>query len=169
MDPARAAWAQGVLNAVVKAQIHLVENRAAMAEMLSKDGKGYLPFPKEVVERAMMLYDIPYPGNAEAIKHKDWGNDRINFQGWPYPSATELVVNDMKKTVITGDAAFLDKLTPETVAERPGQLHLHQEGAGSQPEVEERPQRAEDGRPVHAHRNRRESRAGKPWPPTRNS
>ena len=40
----------------------------AMAEMLSKDGKGYLPFPKEVVKRAMMLYDIPYPGNAAAIK-----------------------------------------------------------------------------------------------------
>ena len=49
MDPARAAWAQGVHNAIVKAQIHLVENREAMAEMLSKDGKGYLPFPKEVV------------------------------------------------------------------------------------------------------------------------
>jgi NitT/TauT family transport system substrate-binding protein len=116
MDPARAAWAQGVHNAIVSAQIHLVENRAAMAEMLSKDGKGYLPFPKEVVKRAMMLYDIPYPGNAAAIKHKDWGMDRINFQGWPYRSATELVVNDMKKTVITGDSAFLEKLDAKFVA-----------------------------------------------------
>ena len=84
--------------------------------MLSKDGKGYLPFPKEVVKRAMMLYDIPYPGNAAAIKHKDWGMDRINFQGWPYRSATELVVNDMKKTVITGDSAFLEKLDAKFVA-----------------------------------------------------
>ena len=116
MDPARAAWAQGVHNAIVAAQIHLVENREAMAEMLSKDGKGYLPFPKEVVKRAMMLYDIPYPGNAAAIKHKDWGMDRINFQGWPYRSATELVVNDMKKTVITGDSAFLEKLDAKFVA-----------------------------------------------------
>jgi len=116
MDPARAAWAQGVHNAIVTAQIHLVENREAMAEMLSKDGKGYLPFPKEVVKRAMMLYDVPYPGNAAAIKHKDWGMDRINFQGWPYRSATELVVTDMKKTVITGDSAFLEKLTPDFVA-----------------------------------------------------
>ena len=79
MDPARAAWAQSVHNAIVAAQIHLVENRQAMAEMLSKDGKGYLPFPKEVVTRSMMLYDIPYPGNAAAIKNKDWGMDRINF------------------------------------------------------------------------------------------
>jgi NitT/TauT family transport system substrate-binding protein len=116
VEPARAAWAQGVHNAIVAAQIHLVENREAMAEMLSKDGKGYLPFPKEVVKRAMMLYDVPYPGNAAAIKHKDWGMDRINFQGWPYRSATELVVTDMKKTVITGDSAFLEKLSPDFVA-----------------------------------------------------
>ncbi|MBI5899620.1 MAG: ABC transporter substrate-binding protein [Rhodocyclales bacterium] len=116
MDPARAAWAQAVHNAIVAAQIHLVENRAAMAEMLSKDGKGYLPFPKEVVGRAMMLYDIPYPGNAAAIKNKDWGMDRINFQGWPYRSATELVVSDLKKTMITGDAGFLEKLDPKFVA-----------------------------------------------------
>ncbi len=43
--------------------------------------------------------------------------DRINFQGWPYRSATELVVSDLKKTVITGDARFLDELTPQHVAD----------------------------------------------------
>ena len=48
-------------------------------------------------------------------KHLDWGQDRINFQAWPYPSATELVVNDLKNTVVTGDASFLDTLTPEHV------------------------------------------------------
>ena len=116
MDPARAAWSQAVLNAIVAAQIHLVENREAMAEVLSKDGKGYLPFPKEVVKRAMMLYDVPYPGNADAIKNKDWGMNRINFQGWPYPSATERVVTELKKTTITGDSDFLGKLDPKFVA-----------------------------------------------------
>lgn len=63
MDPDRAAWAQGVHNAVIKAQIHLAQNRAAMAEMLSRDGKKYLPFPKEVVERAMLFYDPAYYDN----------------------------------------------------------------------------------------------------------
>jgi len=116
MDPNRAAWAQGVHNAIIAAQIHLAENRQAMAEMLSKDGKGYLPFPKAVVERAMLFYDPAYYKNPAAIKHPEWGMDRINFQSWPYKSATELVVSDLKKTVITGDAAFLDKLTPEHVA-----------------------------------------------------
>jgi NitT/TauT family transport system substrate-binding protein len=116
MDPDRAAWAQGVHNAVIAAQIHLAENRKEMAQLLSRDGKKYLPFPKEVVERAMLFYDPAYYNNPRAIKHPEWGMDRINFQSWPYRSATELVVSDLKNTVITGDAAFLDDLTPDFVA-----------------------------------------------------
>ncbi len=116
MDPDRAAWAQGVHNAIIAAQIHLAENREAMAEMLSRDGKKYLPFPKEVIKRAMMFYDPAYYKNPEAIKHPEWDQDRINFQGWPYKSATELVLNDLKKTLVTGNSAFLDGLTPEHVA-----------------------------------------------------
>ncbi len=117
VDPARVAWAQAVNNAIVVAQIHLHENRAAMADMLSRDGKNYLPFPKEVVQRAMLLYTVPYPSNPDAIKHPEWGMDRINFQGWPYRSATKLVVDELKRTTITGDTAFLAKLEPEFVAD----------------------------------------------------
>ncbi len=116
MDPERAAWAQGIHNAVVRAQITLAENRQEMAVLLSKDGKKYLPFPKKIVERAMLFYDPAYYSNPRAIKHPEWGMDRINFQAWPYRSATELVVNDLKKTVITGDDKFLADLTPEHVA-----------------------------------------------------
>ena len=115
MDPDRAAWAQGVHNAIIEAQIHLAENREAMSELLSRDGKKYLPFPKEVIKRAMMFYDPAYYNNPKAIHHPEWGMDRINFQGWPYKSATELVVNDLKDTVLTGDARFLDKLTADHV------------------------------------------------------
>ena len=111
MDPDRAAWTQGVNNAIIAAQVYLAENREAMAEMLSRDGKKYLPVPKEVVKRAMLFYDPAYYDNPAAIQHANWGQNRINFQGWPYPSATELVVNDLKKTVVTGDASFLDTLT----------------------------------------------------------
>ena len=117
MDPDRAAWAQGVHNAVVRAQITLAENRESMAEILSRDGKGYLPVPKEVVKRAMMFYDPAYYKNPLAIKHPDWDQNRIDFQAWPYRSATELVVSDLKQTVVTGDAGFLDGLTPEHAAE----------------------------------------------------
>ncbi len=117
MDPDRAAWAQGVHNAVIGAQIHIAENRSEVAHMLSRDGKKYLPFPKKVVERAMMFYDPAYYNNPHAIKHPEWGMDRINFQSWPYRSATELVVSDLKQTVLTGDSAFLDKLSPQMVAD----------------------------------------------------
>ncbi len=116
MDPDRAAWAQGIHNAVIAAQIHLAENREAMSEMLSREGKRYLPFPKEVIKRAMMFYDPAYYNNPAAIQHPEWGQDRINFQGWPYPSATRLVTNDLKDTVLTGNAKFLKDLTPDHVA-----------------------------------------------------
>lgn len=117
MDPARAAWAQGVHNAIVAAQIHLAENRKEMAHLLSKDGKNYLPFPVEVIDRAMNFYDPAYYKNMKAIQHLDWQQSRINFQGWPYPSATDFVVEQLKtKTVVTGDRAFLDDLSPEQVS-----------------------------------------------------
>ncbi|HEU5338570.1 MAG TPA: ABC transporter substrate-binding protein [Sulfuricaulis sp.] len=117
MDPARAAWAQGVHNAIVAAQIHLAENRKEMAHLLSKDGKNYLPFPVEVIDRAMNFYDPAYYKNMKAIQHLDWQQSRINFQGWPYPSATDFVVEQLKtKTVVTGDRAFLENLTPEHVS-----------------------------------------------------
>lgn len=80
MDPDRAAWAQGVHNAVVRAQILLAENRESMSEILSRDGKGYLPVPKEVVKRAMMFYDPAYYKNPPAIKHPEWDQNRIDFQ-----------------------------------------------------------------------------------------
>lgn len=117
MDPDRAPWAQAVHNAIIAAQIVLAENRQQMADMLSADGKNYLPFPKEVVRRAMMFYDPAYYNNPQAIKHPEWGQNRINFQGWPFRSATELVTSDLKKTVITGDARFLETLSPKHVAD----------------------------------------------------
>lgn len=114
-DPARAKWAQGVHNAIVAAQLHLTNNREAMAQMLSRDGKKYLPFPKEVVERAMMFYSVPDYTNPPAIQHPEWGQSRINFQGWPFPSATRQVVTEMKQTLVGGDLNFLNDLTPEFI------------------------------------------------------
>lgn len=116
MDPARAAWAQGVHNAIVAAQLHISANRKSVSQMLSKDGKKYMPFPAEVVERAMMSYDVADYSNPVAIKHPEWDQSRINFQGWPFPSATKAVVSEMKTTLVGGDLAFLNKLTPDFVA-----------------------------------------------------
>ncbi len=115
LDPERAAWTQGIHNAIIAAQVYLAENRESMAVMLSRDGKKYLPFPKEVIKRAMMFYDPAYYKNPQAIKHASWGQNRIDFAGWPYRSATERVVEQMKVTAVTGDTTFLDTLTPDHV------------------------------------------------------
>lgn len=115
MDPARAAWAQSIHNAVVEAQLYMAENRKETAHMLSKDGKNYIPFSFEVVDRAMNFYDPAYYKNPLAIKHVDWHQSRINFQAWPYPSATEVVTEQLRKLVVTGDKSFMDKLSTEFV------------------------------------------------------
>lgn len=115
MDPDRAAWAQGVHNAIIRAQLYLGDNRKEMAHMLSRDGKRYMPFPAEIVERAMLHYDPAYYQNPHAIQNVEWGQDRINFQAWPYPSATHRIIEELRQTTVTGDTAFLKDLTGEHV------------------------------------------------------
>ncbi len=111
-------WTQKVMNAVVKAQIYASQNKAEVARMMSKDGEKYLPMPAKIVERAMTLYeDEKSYGESGAIKHaSEWGNGRIDFQPWPYPSATKLIVNEMNRTVVGGNTTFLKDLDPEFVA-----------------------------------------------------
>ncbi len=113
----RPEWTQKVINGIVKAQIYTSANKEEVAELLSRDGKGYLPMPANVVKRAMTLYaeDEGYAASG-AIKHPEWKNGRIDFQPWPYPSATKLIVKAMNETVVDGDKTFLSKLDPEFVA-----------------------------------------------------
>jgi len=116
-DPARAAWTQAIHNAVIGAQIWISENREEAAKRLSRDGGKYLPFPFEVINRAMNFYDPAYYNNPLAIKHVDWGQDRINMQGWPYPSATKFVTEQLKQVELTGDRTFLDNLSADHVVQ----------------------------------------------------
>ncbi len=112
-------WTQKVMNAVVRGTIYASQNKAEVAGLLSRDGEGYLPAPAAVVERAMTVYenDEAY-AQAGIIKHQaDWQNGRIDFQPWPYPSATRLTVDAMRDTVVSGDTAFLADLDPQFVAD----------------------------------------------------
>jgi NitT/TauT family transport system substrate-binding protein len=112
----KAAWTQKVMNAVVRGAIYASENKEEVAVMLSKDGKGYLPAPAPVVTRAMTYYDDPSYTEIGANQHaEEWANGRIDFQPWPYPSATRLIVEEMNKTVVSGDTTFLEGLDPEFV------------------------------------------------------
>lgn len=109
----KPTWTQKVVNAIVKAQVYTSKHKAEVAELLSRDGEGYLPMPAAVVKRAMTLYtdDEGYIDSG-AIEHADWGNGRIDFQPWPYPSATRMIVEAMNKTVVDGDTTFLKELDP---------------------------------------------------------
>jgi len=109
-------WTQKVLNAVVRAEIYASQHKVEVAELLSRDGAGYLPMPAPIVKRAMTLYagEESYRTNG-AIKHADWRNGRIDFQPWPYPSATRLIVETMNQTIVAGDRTFLDSLDPDFV------------------------------------------------------
>jgi NitT/TauT family transport system substrate-binding protein len=104
------------MNALVRAEIYASLHKAEVAKLLSKDGDGYLPLPAPVIERAMTYYDAAFYGESGAIRHPEWHIGRIDFQPWPYPSATKLIVGAMNETLVGGDATFLKKLDPEFVA-----------------------------------------------------
>jgi NitT/TauT family transport system substrate-binding protein len=110
-------WTQKVVNAVVRGAAYASQNKKEVARLLSKDGEGYLPVPAEVVDRAINKYDLETYGPSKAIRHPDWGIGRIDFQPWPYPSATKLIVEAMNKTTVAGDKTFLNGLDPATVAD----------------------------------------------------
>jgi NitT/TauT family transport system substrate-binding protein len=113
---AKPEWTQKVMNAIVKAEIYAQNHKKEVAHMLSKDGKKYLPMPGKVVERAMTTYDTTTYAEPNAIHNADWGTGRIDFSPWPYPSATEFIVDSMNKTVVSGDKTFLSSLDPKFVA-----------------------------------------------------
>ena len=114
---ANPEWSQKVMNAIVRAQIYAQQNKKEVAHMLSKDGKGYLPMKADIIERAMTLYDEASYATPDAIQNPDWGSGRIDFQPWPYPSATKLIVNELKQTLVGGDTTFLQQLDADFVAD----------------------------------------------------
>ncbi|WP_101674998.1 ABC transporter substrate-binding protein [Alloalcanivorax mobilis] len=113
---ANPVWTQKVMNALVRAQNYAQANKKEVAHLLSRDGKGYLPMKAGVVERAMTFYSDQDYASPDAIRHPQWGNGRVDFQAWPYPSATHFIVEQMKQTLVSGDTAFLADLDPAFVA-----------------------------------------------------
>jgi NitT/TauT family transport system substrate-binding protein len=115
---AKPEWTQKVMNAIVRAEIYAQENKAEVTKMMSRDGKGYLPMPAKAVVRAMTYYDEKAYSNPDAIRHQtEFGNGRIDFSPYPYPSATKLIVEAMNETLVGGDTTFLNELDPQFVAD----------------------------------------------------
>ena len=70
----------------------------------------------KVVERAMTHYGDENYQKPDAIKH-DWDVGRIDFNPYPYPSATKFIVDQLKETLVTGDISFLKELDSDFVAQ----------------------------------------------------
>jgi NitT/TauT family transport system substrate-binding protein len=111
----RPEWTQKVVDAIVRAHIYASQNKAEIARLISRDGKGYLPTPADAVEKAVTDYGAHYEASG-AIHHRDWHNGRIDFQPWPYPSATKFIIEAMNKTLVEGNTTFLEGLDPDFVA-----------------------------------------------------
>jgi NitT/TauT family transport system substrate-binding protein len=111
----RPAWAQGVINAIVRAQWWMRAHREEAARLISRDGQAYLPQPYAVVSRVFSFYDARFYGPRKAIVHPEWNTQRINFQPYPFPSYTERLVWLLKETWVEGDREFLDALDPAAV------------------------------------------------------
>jgi NitT/TauT family transport system substrate-binding protein len=110
-------WTQRVINAVVRGSEYAQQNKGKVAEMLSRDGQGYLPMPAEVVRRAMTHYNEAEYRESGAVSHPDWRVGRIDFSPYPYPSATKRLVTEMNQTLVEGDTTFLQGLDPDFVAD----------------------------------------------------
>ena len=110
-------WTQKVMNAIVRAEVYAQENKEEVARMMSKDGKRYLPMPADAVVRAMTYYDDQAYAKPDAIRHPEYGNGRIDFSPFPYPSATRMIVEAMNETLVGGDKTFLAGLDPQFVAD----------------------------------------------------
>jgi len=102
---------QKAMNAIVRAQEWCIKNPSETAHLLSREGEGYLPFPKKVLS---LVFENP--GKNEVL-HPDWNIERIGFQPFPFPSATRFIIDQMKKTLVEGDTRFLDGLDTPTAAD----------------------------------------------------
>jgi NitT/TauT family transport system substrate-binding protein len=112
----RPEWTQKVVDAIARGAAYASQNKEEVAKLLSREGAAYLPAPADVVVKSVVDYG-PHYEKEGAIHHRSWQNGRIDFQPWPYPSATRLIVEAMNKTVVEGDTTFLKNLDPNFVAD----------------------------------------------------
>ncbi len=108
-------FTQKVVNAIVRAQLWVQGHRLETAHILSKEGGNYLPISEKTLIRVFTKYDVSTygaPMKPTAILHPEWHSHRIDFQPFPYPSATRFITNAMRHTLVEGDHGFLKTLDP---------------------------------------------------------
>jgi NitT/TauT family transport system substrate-binding protein len=113
----KPVFTQKAINAIVRAQLWILQNPREAAKILSADGKEYLPVSEDVLLRVFTGYDLDIylKGPVKAIHHPEWNVGRIGFQPYPYPSATRFIVQEMGHTLMEGNSAFLKTLNHDFV------------------------------------------------------
>jgi len=114
---ARPVFTQKVINAIVRAQRWITQHPQETAKILSKEGKNYLPVSEKILGRVFTGYEVSIYGNGDipqAIKHPKWKVGRIGFQPYPYPSATQLIIQEMQNTRMEGNVDFLKQIHVES-------------------------------------------------------
>jgi len=101
---------QKAMNALVRAQEWCIHNPRETAHLLSRDGEGYLPVPKDVLAR---VFETPAKSQ---LSHPEWNVERIGFQPFPFPSATRFIIDQMRETIVEGDTLFLKSLDTRKAA-----------------------------------------------------
>lgn len=115
----RPQWTQGVVNALVEAQLWSRKHRAETASLLAKGGNGaYTPHEAAVLQRVLAPEAEQWAQYVAAgvIRHPEWHQQRIDFQPYPFPSYTEKLVEMLQHTHIAGENHFLRALNPQQVA-----------------------------------------------------
>jgi len=115
----RPQWSEGVVEAIVKAQLWIQGNREQAAKLLSREsGNQYTPHALPVLSKVLApaSSDQQTYLASKAIRHADWHEERIGFQPYPYPSYTRELVTRLGSTVVEGDNAFLKTLDPAFAA-----------------------------------------------------
>ncbi|MCA1792414.1 MAG: ABC transporter substrate-binding protein [Desulfobacteraceae bacterium] len=70
-----------------------------------------LPPPDMPTEEVLLqVFETPDP---KQLVHPHWNVPRIDFQPFPFPSATRFIIEQMKTTRVEGDTAFLTSLDPD--------------------------------------------------------
>ncbi len=114
----KPVYSAKVVNAIARAQLWINHNREAAAMLLSREKTRLLPQSYAVLHQALSEYSMESYGpdsSNHAIKHPEWGINRIDFQPYPYPSATHLILKEMKQTLVEGNSKFLGRLSPEFI------------------------------------------------------
>lgn len=115
----RPDWVQKSVNALVKAQLWILDNRAKTAALLANTGvEKYTAHDESVLQRVLSptAENWQHYIDSGIIRHPEWHVHRIDFQPYPFLSYNEKLVDLLRQTHIAGNNDFLQSLSPQTVA-----------------------------------------------------